>query len=315
MKAIVNEKFGKASLVMKLQQVEKPVPSEQQVLVKIHATSVNTIDCVFRSGKKAIFGLARLSTGIRKPKMKILGFDISGEVVEVSNQVSDFKVGDKVFGHALTGGNAEFALASVNEIAKKPQNITHQEAAAIPMAALSALQGLRLIHIQPGSEILIYGASGGIGTYAVQLAKQFGLHVTAVTSAKNEQLVRRLGAEDFIDYRTEDFTSKGKKYDIIFDTVAKVPNWKIGLKESGVFISAGSPSMSMIGFFGSILGNKLRKKKFLNFNTKYSKSDLEYLAQLTEAGSLKSEIDKSTLSNKYLKPMNTMNKVIQLEKL
>ena len=196
MKAIVNEKFGKASKVMKIQNVVRPEPSEQQVLVKVHATSINTIDIVFRSGKKAIFGLARMSTGIRKPKKTILGFDICGEVVDVGNKVKEFKKGDSVFGHALSGGNAEYTLANINSIAKKPNNISYQEAAAIPMAGLSALQGLKRSVIIPGEKVLIYGASGGIGTYAVQLCKYFGAYVTAVSSAKNEGVLRSLGADE-----------------------------------------------------------------------------------------------------------------------
>lgn len=291
MKAYVNRKFGSAN-VLNIQEVKKPVITEDTVLIKNYATSVNTIDIVFRSGEKAMFGLARLSTGVFSPKKQILGFDFAGEIIAVGEKVTDFKSGDRVFGGSLTGSNAEFSLAKSSSIAKIPSNINFNEAAAIPMVGLSALQALKPHHIKKDQEVLIYGASGGIGTIAVQLAKAFGGHVTAVASGKNEKLVRDLGADKFIDYTKEDFTDKNNKYDVIFDTVSKARNWKKSLKEDGVFINAGSPSMSMIGFITAQLGNKFRNKKYSSFNTEYLRKDLEYLAELIEQGKISIVIDK-----------------------
>jgi NADPH:quinone reductase-like Zn-dependent oxidoreductase len=295
MNAIVNEKFGSPD-VLELKKIEKPVLKENEVLIKTYATSVNTIDIVFRNGLKAIFGLARLTTGIRRPKKKVLGFDVSGEIVEIGANVTEFKVGDQVYGGAGSGANAEFTTASENNIAKKATNISYSEAGVVPIAGLSALQGLRdSANIQTGQKVLIYGASGGIGTYAVQLAKSFEATVTAVASGKNESLVRNLGADAFIDYTKEDFTKKEEKYDIIFDTVAKSPmsRWKRALKPSGIFVNAGSPSMSIIRLFTSQLGNKFRKKKYKSFDTQYLKEDLEFLAKLSEEGKFKSIIEKT----------------------
>lgn len=275
MKAIVCEKFGSPD-VFELKVMEKPRPLENEVLIKTYSTSVNTIDYVFRSGNKAMFGLARLSTGIRRPKKRVLGFDIAGEIVEIGARVNKFKIGDQVYGGNRSGANAEYVTAGKNSIAKKATNMSYSEAGVVPIAALSALQGLRDSgNIKKGQRVLIYGASGGIGTYAVQLAKSFGTTVTAVASGKNEELVRRLGADSFIDYTKEDFTKNEEKYDIIFDTVAKSPmsRWKRALKQSGIFVNAGSPSMSMVRFFSSQLGNKFRKKKYKSFDTLYTKDD------------------------------------------
>ncbi|MFV2015434.1 MAG: NAD(P)-dependent alcohol dehydrogenase [Candidatus Heimdallarchaeota archaeon] len=316
MKAIVNEKFGTYE-VLKLREVNKPVPKDNEVLIRTYATSVNTIDYFYRSGVKAIFGLARLGSGIRSPRKKILGFDVAGEIVAIGDKVTDFNIGDQVYGGQLTGANAEFTLSDDTKIAKKPSNMNYYEAGVIPMAGLSALQGLRNGNIQEGQMVLIYGASGGIGTYAVQLAKYFGGTVTAVASAKNEQLVRSLGADAFIDYQKEDFTSKSERYDLIFDTVDKSPQsrWKRALKDDGVFINAGSPSMSIIRFITSQLGNKFRKKRYSSFDTKYLKEDLEFLAVLAVQSKLRSVIDKTysfeeiSRAHKYYDKGHTAGKV------
>ncbi|MFX0211104.1 MAG: NAD(P)-dependent alcohol dehydrogenase, partial [Candidatus Hodarchaeota archaeon] len=317
MKAIVNKKFGPPSK-LEIKEIDKPVPQANEVLIKTHATSVNTIDVVFRNGLKAIFGLARITTGIRKPRKKVLGFDVSGEIVELGENVTDFQIGDLVYGGAKSGANAEYTTAKSPAIAKKPANMSHLEAGAIPIAGLSALQGLRGGNIQEGQTVLIYGASGGIGTYAVQLAKNYSTTVTGVASGKNEQLVRNLGADDFIDYKKEDFTTKGDKYDLIFDTVAKSPlsRWKKALKDHGIFINAGSPHMSMVQFIIAQMGNKFRKKKYKGFSTVYLKEDLEYLAKLAEQGKLKSVIDKTysfeemSIAHEYYEKGHTAGKVV-----
>ncbi|MFW9906379.1 MAG: NAD(P)-dependent alcohol dehydrogenase [Candidatus Thorarchaeota archaeon] len=317
MKAIINEKFGPAGR-LELKEIKKPEPQANEVLIKVFATSVNKIDVVYRAGTKAIFGLARLTTGIIKPRKKVLGFDVSGEIIELDENVTEFNIGDLVYGGAKSGANAEYTTAISSEIAKKPVNISHLEASAIPMAGLSALQGLRAGNIREGQKVLIYGASGGIGTYAIQLANIFGTTVTGVASGKNEQLVRNLGADDYINYLEEDFTTKDDKYDLILDTQAKSPlsRWKNALKDDGIFINAGSPSMSMVQFISAQMGNRFRKKKYLSFSTVYLKEDLEYLAQLVEKGKLKSVIDKTysfeeiALAHEYYEQGHTAGKAV-----
>lgn len=315
MKAIVNNKFGNSN-VLKIKEIEKPTPKAGEVLIKVHATSINTVDVIFRSGKKAIFGLVRLSTGIIRPRKQILGFDFAGEIIEIGPEVKDFAIGDRIFGGSKTGANAEYTIAEVKSIAKIPNALSYNEAAAIPMAGLSALQALQQCEINSKTKILIYGASGGIGTYAIQIAKSFDAHITAVTSGKNKQLAHSLGADEFIDYRKENFNNQGTKYDIIFDTVSKVKNWKKSLKENGTFINAGSPSMSIGGFITSQMGNSFRKKKYISFDTKYLKDDLEFLARLAEEGNLRSVIDKiytfeeMSKAHEYYELGHTAGKVI-----
>jgi NADPH:quinone reductase-like Zn-dependent oxidoreductase len=318
MNAIVYEKFGSPD-VLELKRIDKPVLKDNEVLIKTYTTSVNTIDIIFRNGLKAIFGIARLTTGIRKPKKKVLGFDISGEIVEIGANVTDFKVGDQIYGGARSGANAEFAVASTDSIATKATNMSYSEAGVVPMAGLSALQGLRdKGSIQKGQKVLIYGASGGIGTYAVQLAKNFEATVTAVASGKNEELVRKLGADSFIDYTKEDFTKSKDMFDVIFDTVGKSPmsRWKKALKPNGIFVNAGNPHMSIIRFFSSMIGNKFRKKKYMSFDTQYIKEDLEFLAKLAEEGKLISVIEKTysleeiPKAHRYYEKGHTAGKVV-----
>jgi NADPH:quinone reductase-like Zn-dependent oxidoreductase len=266
-----------------------------------------------------MFGLARLTTGIRGPKKKVLGFDLSGEVVEIGANVTEFKLGDQIYGGARSGANAEFTAASTDSIAKKATNMSYFEAGVVPIAGLSALQGLRDSgNIQKGQNVLIYGASGGIGTYAVQLAKSFGATVTAVASGKNEELVKNLGADSFIDYTKDDFTKNKEMFDIVFDTVGKSPmsRWKMALKPNGTFVNAGNPHMSIIRFFSSMLGNKFRKKKYRSFDTQYLKVDLEFLAKLAEEGKLKSVIEKTYIfeeipeAHRYYEKGHTAGKVV-----
>ena len=282
--------------VFELREIDKPILDDDEVLLKTYATSVNTVDIFYRSGMKVFFGLTRLMTGLRKPKKKVLGFDIAGEVVEIGKDVTEFKVGDKVYGGCRSGANAEYAKTGKDKIAMMPSNMSYSEAGVVPVAALSALQGLRDSgNIQKDQNVLIYGASGGIGTYAVQLAKIYHTKITAVSSGKNKDLVQSLGADSFIDYTKEDFTKKQEKYDLIFDTVGKMPmsKWRKSLKEHGVFVNAGSPTMSIIGMYRRMFGSKFTKKKLRTFNTQYTVSDLDFLAELSEEGKLKSVIDKS----------------------
>lgn len=294
MRAIVADKFGPPD-VLEEKEIEKPVIEDTEVLIKTHTTTINTPDIFYRQGMVVIFGLSRLAAGILKPKKKVLGFDVAGEIVEVGRNISDFKVGDKVYGGAKSGANAEFTKADANKIAMVPDNVTLTNAGVMPMAGLTALQGLREAPIQKGQKVLIYGAAGGNGTYAVQLAKIYGATVTAVASGKNESLLKSIGADFFIDYTKGDFTKKAEKYDVIFDAVGKFPlsKWKKGLKEDGIYINAGNPHMHLMTMYLLQFWNRFRNKKCKLFNTYYDKKDLETLIQFYADGKLKSVIDKT----------------------
>ena len=221
MKAIVYTKFGPPE-VLQLKEVEKPTPKDTEVLIEVHAASVNYGDWSFVRGKPFLVRL--IGAGLLKPKNSVLGADIAGRVEAVGTNAKRFQPGDEVFGDLSGcgwGGFAEYACASESALALKPVNLTFEEAAAVPMAADVALQGLRDAgQIQPGKRVLINGASGGIGTFAVQIAKSFGAEVTGVCSTRNASLVRSIGADHVIDYTQEDFTKSGQRYDLILDIVA-----------------------------------------------------------------------------------------------
>lgn len=295
MRAMVNERFGGPE-VLKEKIIPIPKCGEDQVMVKVHSTSINTVDIYFRSGMVVFYGLGRLASGIRAPKKKLLGVDMSGEVVKVGSEVEGFEVGDQVFGGTGTGANAEFAISNPNRIATKPKEVSPEQAGVLPMAALSAFQGIREAGgITEGQEVLVYGASGGIGSSAVQLAKYFGAEVTGVASGRNEELVRSMGADRFIDYTKEDFTKQSSKYDMVFDSVGKFPlkKWKDGLKDNGVFVNAGAPSMQIMRFFIRTFGNRFRSKKIMSFNTDYNSQDLETIGKIAAEGQLTLPIEKT----------------------
>lgn len=294
-KAVISTGLGKPD-VLEIKEIDKPILQNDEVLIKTYCTSINTIDIVYRGGITAMFGLTHLMTGFKTPKKKVLGFDISGEVIDVSPNVTDFKTGDRVYGGARSGANAELARAGVTKIAKMSSSMTYTQAGVMPVAALTALQGLRdQGNIHEGLDVLIYGASGGTGTFAVQIAKIYGAKITGVASGKNKALIKELGADIFVDYTKEDFTKRNEKYDIILDAVGKIPpsKWKKSLKEDGIFVNVGSPSMSIIRMFLAKQGNRFRSQQYRTFETTYSKPDLELLAQFCEEGKLKSVIDKS----------------------
>ena len=280
MKAVLYTKYGSPD-VLQLKEVEKPAPKDNEVLVKIHATTVTIGDTIMRSlNLPPIPGwqkfMARLILGWRKPKRPILGMELAGEVESIGRKVTRFKPGDPVFASTFAvnfGGHAEYKCLPENGVlALKPANLTYEEAAAIPGAGQTAWQCLKKGKIQPGQKVLIYGASGAVGTYAVQLAsRHFGAEVTGVCSGTNLELVKSLGANQVIDYTRQDFTQNGATYDVVFDAVGKLSpaQGKKALKPSGIYINVHADSDG-----GDNLENLL------------------LLKELIEAGKLKPVIDR-----------------------
>jgi len=286
MKAIVIEKYGIPD-VLRLKEVEKPTPKDNEVLVKIHAATVNWADNAYVRGKPFMI---RLGYGLLKPKYKIPGGDIAGRVEAVGRNVEQFQPGDEVFGtlgDCGFGAYAEYVsvLENVNnDLTLKPTNITFEEAATVPQAAVTALQGLRdKGQIKPEQKVLINGASGGNGTFAVQIAKSFGAEVTGVCSTKKMELVRSLGADHVIDYTQEDFTQKEQRYDLILDIVANrsVSDYSRALTPKGTYVAvAFNPSALFLGSLISMTGNK----KMNQLSHKPNVKDLVFIKELIEAG-------------------------------
>jgi len=296
MKAIVYEKYGPPD-VLHLKEVAKPVPKDNEVLIKVHATTVTKYDCWMRSSTAPTgFGfLMRIASGLRKPKQPILGTELAGEIEAVGKDVGLFKEGDQVFGDTgmSSGAYVEYICLPENgAVALKPANMTYEETAAIPYGALTALFFLRKGNIQSGQKVLIFGASGGVGNYAVQLAKYFGAEVTGVCSTTKVEFVKSLGADKVIDYIKEDFTKSGQTYDIIFDTVGKSPvlGCKRSLKKNGYYLltTFGLPKLVQILW----LSMTSSKKVFMG-TLKERAEDLVFLKELIEAGKIKSVIDRS----------------------
>jgi NADPH:quinone reductase-like Zn-dependent oxidoreductase len=296
MKAIVCTKYGSPD-VLQLQDVAKPAPQEDEVLIRIHAASVNARDWRFMRAKP--FFIRLRPGGLLQPKNKILGTDVAGRIESIGNNIKRFKSGDEVFGYlpSATGRGtfAEYVCANENAIALKPANLTFEQAAAIPVAALTALQGLRdKGNIQPGQKVLINGASGGVGTFAVQIAKVFGAEVTAVCSTRNLEIVRSIGADHVIDYKVEDFTQNGQQYDLILAVNGYHPisDYLRALSPEGTYIVAGGSMFQLVqaalqGRRNSQTGSQ---KTFVTSLVQNQK-DLIFIKELLESGKMIPVID------------------------
>ena len=277
--------------VLRISEIKKPVPKDNELLIKIFATTVSSGDARLR---RADPFLVRLFNGLTRPKkMTVLGNELAGRVEAVGKEVTQFKEMDYIFGQAANlGAHAEYICLTEDEVAEKPANLNFEEAAAIPFGGNTALHFLKKGEIQPGQKVLIYGASGSVGTAAVQLAKYFGAEVTGVCSTANIELVELLGADTVIDYTSEDFTKQGQKYDIIFDTVGKSPFAASvrSLKDSGRYVRAvhTSPAAIAKGIWTSVITNK----KVIAGVAEERKENLEFLKERAEAGEFKPVIDR-----------------------
>ena len=293
MKAIVYTKYGSPD-VLEFKEVEKPTLKDNEVLIKIHAASVNAYD--WHSLTADIFLIRLMGGGLLKPKNTRLGADIAGRVEAVGGSVKQFQPDDEVFGEISHGGFAEYACAPESKLALKPANLSFEEAAAVPMAALTALQGLRdKGQIHPGQKVLINGASGGVGTFAVQIAKSFGAEVTAVCSPRNLAQARSIGADQVIDYTREDFTKSGRQYDLILAANGYHPlsAYKRALTPKGIYVMAGG-SMAQI-FQAMLIGSFMSEtggRKMGGISAKIDQKDLGLIKELIEAGKVKPIIDR-----------------------
>lgn len=294
MKAAVYTRYGPPEVVQ-ITDIEKPVPKENEVLIKVRAASVNPLDFHLMRGRPYI---GRILFGLRKPKITRPGVDVAGQVEAAGRNVTQFKPGDEVFG-SCRGAFAEYACTSESALAIKPDNVTFEQAASVPVAAFTALQGLRdKGKIQPGQRILINGAAGGVGTLTVQIAKSFGADVTGVCSSRNVGVVRSIGADRVIDYTQEDFTKSGQRYDLIFDLVENhsLSTCRRVLNPKGIYIGAGVVGSSMIGLLARLIAAPLLSRfvsqKFVMFMARRSKKDLTNIHELMAAGKVTPVIDK-----------------------
>ena len=295
MKAIVCSKYGPPE-VLKLKEVIKPKPKNNEALIKVYASTVNTGDCrIIRFDFAKWFWLpGRIIFGLTKPRKNIPGWELSGEIESVGKDVKRFKKGDKVFGYnkgiSFGGTNAEYKCLSEDRLVTIDlDKMSYEEAAVLPIGGLTALHFLRKANTKTEHKVLIYGASGSVGTYAVQLAKYFGAEVTGVCSSKNFEMVRSLGADKVIDYSKEDFTKNGQTYDIIFDTVSKISfsYCKSSLKQKGIYLTVDWPFLQVL--WTSMTSNK----KIIMGMAPDKIEDLKYLKDLVEKKKIKPVIDKT----------------------
>lgn len=318
MKAIVYTHYGPPD-VLQLKEVAKPTPKEDEVLVKVQAASANPADWHLIRGKPFF---ARFASGLPTPKKTIPGLDVAGRVEEVGSRVTQFRPGDEVFGNAA-GAFAEFAPARESNLALKPANLSFEQAAAVPVAAYTALQGLRDAgHIQAGQKVLVNGASGGVGTFAVQFAKYFGAEVTGVCSTRNLDLVRSIGADHVVDYTQEDFTKTGQRYDLIFDAVGNrsASAYKRALSPNGRCVVAGFTTMPhllvQVVLLGSLVFVTSRQKIGSMGVAKENQKDLVFIKELLETGKVIPVIDRryplgeTAEAIRYLEGRHARGKVI-----
>jgi NADPH:quinone reductase-like Zn-dependent oxidoreductase len=294
MRAIVRTKYGSPN-VLELREIDKPDPKENQVLVEVQTASVNPLDWHVLRGEPFLVRL--MGFGLLKPKHQILGADMAGRVEAIGKDVTQFKVGDEVFGSSM-GGFAEYACLSENTAAHKPANLTFEQAAAVPVAGLTALQALRdQGQIKEGQHVLINGASGGVGTFAVQIAKALGALVTGVCSGKNVEMVRSLGADHVIDYTKDDFWVSGNQYDLIIDNAAfhSIGKPLGALKATGIYVGVGGSS-STASLLHSLIFNpiiaKMKGRRVVSFIANVNQADLVFMKELLEAGKVVPVIDR-----------------------
>jgi NADPH:quinone reductase-like Zn-dependent oxidoreductase len=320
MKAIVYQRYGSPD-VLHLKEVDKPSPKEDEVLVRIQAASINSRD--WRLMRANPFFIRFMAGGLLRPKNTILGADLAGRVEAVGSKVSQFKPGDEVFGclYRYNGRTfAEYACAAQDEIALKPSNLSFEQAAAVPLAALTALQGLRNKgNIQPGQKVLVQGASGGVGMFAVQIAKSLEAEVTAVCSTRNLEMVRSLGASHLIDYRKEDFTQNRQQYDLILavNGYHLISDYLHALKPEGTYVVAGGSMLQLI----QAAGNKKRISKTGGQKTyvvslEHNQKDLVFIKELLESGKVVPVIDgcyplsKTSEAFRYFEKVHPKGKVV-----
>jgi NADPH:quinone reductase-like Zn-dependent oxidoreductase len=300
MKAIVYHQYGSPD-VLRLEEIEKPTAGDNEVVIKVRAAALNPYDWHFMRGLPY---LVRIIAGLRKPKVTRLGFDVAGEVEAVGRNVTQFKPGDAVFGGcagALAGSFAEYACASESALARKPDNVTFGQAAAVPMGALTALQGLRdKGHIQPGHTVVVNGAAGGVGSFGVQIAKAFGAEVTGVCSTRNMEMVRSIGAGRVIDYTQEDFTDGGQRYDLILDAVGNrsLSACRRALNPKGILVMAGGQADRWMisplarAFWAGLL-SRFGSQKLVGLLTRSSKEDLGIVQELIASGKVTPVVDRT----------------------
>src|SRR5438128_2845590 len=325
MKAIVYRNYGSPD-VLRLEEIQKPTAGDDEILIKVRAAAVNPLDLLFRGTSYMV----RMITGLRKPKDTRLGVDVAGQVEAVGRNVTQFKPGDAVFG-TCKGAFAEYACTSESALVLKPDNVMFEQAASVPIAAMTALQGLRLGglglgglgdkgHIQPGQKVLINGASGGVGTFAVQIAKSFGADVTGVCSTSNVELVRSIGAKQVIDYTREDFTKSGQHYDLILDCVGNhsLLAHRRALNPNGVCVVAGAKGLwdFLTRALTAPVLSRLVSQKFVTFIAKLNKQDLTIMRELMATGRVTPVIDRRySLSEvpeaiRYLEKRHARGKVV-----
>ncbi|GGL49585.1 NAD(P)-dependent alcohol dehydrogenase [Planomonospora parontospora] len=302
MKAFVLRSYGSTD-ALDLTEIDRPVPADDEVLVRVRATSVQPYDWHLMRGEPYIARLMAGGPGLRKPKIRVLGADIAGQVEAVGRDVTEFRPGDEVYGMPKQGGFGEYACVRAGELVPKPKNLSFEQAAAVPMAAGTALLGLRDDgRIQPGQSVLVNGASGGVGTFAVQLAKAFGARVTGVCGTRNVELVRSLGADEVVDYTAEDFTRRGQRYDLLLDCAGSHPAsaYRRVLAPRGALVIVGGPGGRWLQPVGRII-SALAVSPFVSQRTVLTdvvrctenRRNLTTLAELIEDGRLTPVIDRS----------------------